>query len=302
MYCSLCMHFFLHHIIIIRKVDATGRQVLLFMNISISVPDEPDLRKSHCLTQSKVVEREILVSGTPVRFRVDIMHEYLNLSDIVPLARMICDKLLDATVLASTNNKCPVSCRKGCAACCSYLVSLSIAEVFRLQNEFALMPANEGRIPILKSCVHAAFKILKQNVTGPKINGSSELKQISNWYAQLNLQCPFLSDGMCSIYEQRPLACREYFVTNSPNCCSGGSNEPDVVRLPVSMHEVLGVFAAQLEQSEIEAVMLPLALIGTDELTERSTHTWPSTMMIELLFDILEQTAAKNAETFNVSL
>ena len=31
-----------------------------------------------------------------------------------------------------------------------------------------------------------------------------------------NLQCPFLTDGVCSIYPVRPFACREYFVFSAP--------------------------------------------------------------------------------------
>lgn len=32
--------------------------------------------------------------------------------------------------------------------------------------------------------------------------------------------CPFLQDSACAIYDERPLVCREYLVTNPPAACT----------------------------------------------------------------------------------
>ena len=39
-------------------------------------------------------------------------------------------------------------------------------------------------------------------------------------YFRLGIACPFLEDESCSIYEDRPIACREYLVTSPPAYCA----------------------------------------------------------------------------------
>jgi hypothetical protein len=39
-------------------------------------------------------------------------------------------------------------------------------------------------------------------------------------YFALGIACPFLENESCSIYEDRPLICREYLVTSDPEHCS----------------------------------------------------------------------------------
>ena len=242
----------------------------------------------------EVVDAEIHVYGKPLRFRIGVRDWETPMSALVPVARVICDELLNAALDDHLfSKKETISCRKGCAACCSYLVALSMPEVFRLRQEFSQMPADD-RIPILKSCVYAARKILKQENTGPHINEYSGLQQISDWYMGLNLQCPLLKNGLCSIYDQRPLACREYFVQSPPDWCfTGQSHNPDPVpiSLPVSVSEVLANVAADIEEMEEEAVILPLALIGTDEISCRSKRLWPAVELATRFVRALEEKA-----------
>lgn len=62
-------------------------------------------------------------------------------------------------------------------------------------------------------------------------------------YFGLDLPCPLLADGVCSIRDDRPLACREYLVTSDPAHCApqGGTND-QVVRIR-SRSDVLAGFA-----------------------------------------------------------
>lgn len=272
-------------------------------NATITVFDGSEPLDVRLGGRMEIIDTRINVYGKSVRFQIGVQNEMTPLSDLVPLARTICDKLLAAILEHPSNNPRYVSCRKGCSACCSYLVGLSMPEVFRMRQEFAMMPADD-RIPILKTCLHAAFKILKQDISEPEINENTGLRQISKWYADLKLQCPFLSSGLCSIYRQRPLACREYYVKSLPDgCLIGGASEPEVVRLPVSVTEVLGKVAAELEGLQAhEAVILPLVLIGTDELSHRANRLWPAPEMVRHFVRILEQTAAQNTNAYGVNM
>lgn len=220
---------------------------------------------------------------------------FVGLSDIIPVARAVCDAIIDVTLRHALSDKRRISCRKGCSTCCSYLVPLSVAEVYRLQNEFLQMP-DTHRMPVLKSYIEAAKKIL--NGKAQKIlQNSDDLQKISDWYAGLGIQCPFLSNGICSIYEMRPLACREYYVSSRPERCKNNStHDPNIVHLPVSILESIGTLVQRLEQSQVEAVILPMALVDIDEFCTRSKKTWPAVQMINLFLDIIEENAAQHAQ------
>ncbi len=55
----------------------------------------------------------------------------------------------------------------------------------------------------------------------------------------------------------------------------------------------LGRLCAELEQCEVEAVILPLALPWALKNHDRSGRTWPTGMMVERFIEILKTTAAK---------
>ena len=58
--------------------------------------------------------------------------------------------------------------------------------------------------------------------------------------------------------------------------------------MPISFFDCLGQLAAELEQLDIEAVMLPLALPWVQENLERSERTWPAVKMVECFVEILQ--------------
>ena len=66
-------------------------------------------------------------------------------------------------------------------------------------------------------------------------------------------------------------------------------NEPDVVKLPVSILECVGQLTAELEQSEVEAIMLPLALPWAQENLGRAERTWPAVTMVERFVEIIKE-------------
>jgi Fe-S-cluster containining protein len=236
---------------------------------------------------------DIDILGERIHFDVRIAQKQARLSDITPLARMLSTKLTLMVWERLHKNGKSVPCCKGCSACCNYLVPLSIPEVFRLREEVLDMPADQGRA-ILESCLDTAKRILDQKPKEFNINKPAEaecqiqLSQIGKWYAGLKLACPFLSNRLCTIYRHRPVACREYMVTGSALSCETGlADDPHVVRMPIRVLECLGQLAAELERSDIEAVMLPLALPWAQENLERAEQTWPATAMVERFIDIL---------------
>lgn len=243
---------------------------------------------------------ELEIAGEPLTFGVQIVRGQVRLSDIVPLARSLSDRLCDATLRKLHAEDGEIPCRKGCACCCSYMVPLSVPEAFRLQEDLSAMPPQQGKT-MLHACLAAAGKIL-QNKPGDLVcegpleaNGLEQAGRIGQWYAGLNLPCPFLTDDVCVSYKDRPIACREHFVTSpAVLCLAGATPEPSVVPIPVSVLECLGQLAAELEHREVEAVILPLALPWTLKNHDRSARTWPTGMIVERLIEILRETTTKH--------
>ncbi|MCX5633243.1 MAG: YkgJ family cysteine cluster protein [Phycisphaerae bacterium] len=233
-------------------------------------------------------------------FHINVAVEKATLADIVPLARKLSTKLAIAFLAGLRGNGQSVPCCKGCCACCSYLIPLSVPEVFRLREELLEMPA-ENSSRIFQSCLDTAKRILDKKFRTSYLksfskSGQPRINQVSKWYGGLELACPFLSDGLCMLYEQRPFACREHIVTGSAvSCQTDHRDEPNVAPMPVSILEVLGQLTAELEQSDIEAVMLPLAFAWAQDNLQRAERTWPAVAMVKRFVEILKLTASKNS-------
>lgn len=274
----------------------------------IMVLGESEGAENNCGGGAEIIGLELDILGEPVHFRMGVVERQARLADIVPAARTLSTKLALAVLSKLSKDGKFAPCRKGCSACCSYLIPLSVPEVFRLRQEVLAMPTDCGRA-ILRSCLGTAKQILDNmpknfETNDPtKTNGQIQTRRLSRWYSGLKLFCPFLSDGLCTIYEQRPIACREHMVTGSALLCEAEwTDESQVIPMPVSIVECLGQLAAELEQSGIEAVMLPLALLRAQENSARHERQWSAVTMVEWFVEIVRAMASKNATAAAVSI
>jgi len=249
----------------------------------------------------KVIGLELDVHGETLNFRIGIGKDRAKLADIVPLARTLSNSITEVVVRRARNNGDRIPCEKGCSPCCSrYLVPLSVPEALRFKQEIDAAPAYQ-RESAWGACLRAAQLILSQkppksfmNQTEVSPTGSVDLNLVSNWYTSLKLRCPFLYDHSCSIYSQRPLACREHFIMGSVRVCRGLPGAAKVLDMPVRMPNVLGQLTSELEGTDVEAVIFPLALIWCRENPERADRTWPAEMMVKRFVEIAETMANSN--------
>jgi Fe-S-cluster containining protein len=253
--------------------------------------------------QAKTVDLELDIFDEKIRFRINVMQARANLADIVPLARTICSKITFVLLKNIHKNGDQIPCRKGCPACCKRcLIPLSVPEAFRLNDEIDQAPTFKWRL-IRKNCLIASHHLLTQKTTKDFVhqlsdstsNKPTDPDHISEWYSSLKLACPFLHRDICTIYEQRPLVCREHFITGSAGGCNGDNCFAEVLHMPIRVSNALGQLASELEGTTIEAVILPLALIWCDENKKRAERTWPFEMMVKHFAEIIEEMAAKNS-------
>ena len=151
-----------------------------------------------------------------------------------------------------------------------------------------------------QSFVDAAEKILSKEIEDFDLNESSvnqlQITQISKWYSDLQLSCPLLFDDLCTLYEQRPLACREHIVTDSADLCHiESAGEPRVAPIPASILDTLGQLTGELLDFQTEAVILPLAMPWAQENVELSKRTWPAKMMVDRFVQIVKSKVLENS-------
>ena len=172
-----------------------------------------------------------------------------------------------------TKRALPISCRRGCAACCHQLVAVTVPEARRLekagrchacrtpiahpralrrnrssrQKSRSHRPALDGRPPR-----HGARSCQGRNRPLPRSRQSLQ---------RHGAPCGFLENGDCSIYSDRPLICREYAVTSPAENCSHLSVEA-IRRLepPVVLSDGLAAVTAAIEQKPFEQIPLFAAL------------------------------------------
>lgn len=178
------------------------------------------------------IEAAVPVPAGPVRQR-----------DLLPIFRRLADTVVTLASDDSTLVGRPVSCRAGCGACCRQMVPIAESEAFALQQLVqAMTPERRRRVED-----NVAFAI-KQLGEGGLIDllrrGSSlALEQLAAMdidYFHRHIPCPFLEDESCSIYDHRPLACREFLVTSPPeNCAHPTADQIQQLALPTKPSSAL---------------------------------------------------------------
>jgi len=241
------------------------------------------------------------ILGRPLRLRIHARHGPAGLADLVPLGRRLADEVSERVLGSLRTAGLTVPCRKGCAACCSYLVPLSLPEVCHLARDLSGLPMGVRR-PVLGRFAQAAHRIIQAGP--PKVPDkpvqladgrvTSPAGAVGQWYADLHLECPLLQEDACCLYSDRPISCRQHFAHCSPEFCAGfRPGEGKVVPVPLDVSRCLGLLAAALEGRELEAVILSLAMEWLDGNFHRLERTWPAPELVEHFCRIVrEQTPA----------
>ncbi len=248
---------------------------------------------------TEILHYELDFLGKTIQLDIALAKSSAKLSDIVPLARQLSSKFSIMTLEQLRKDGETIGCCKYCSACCKYLVPLSIPEAFRLNDEVMALP-EQFRQQFTQSFVDAAEKILGNENKDFDLNESSanqlQVTQISKWYSDLQLSCPLLFDDLCTLYEQRPLACREHIVTDSADLCHiDSAGEPRVAPMPASILDALGQLTAELLDSQTDAVILPLAMPWAQDNVELSRRTWPAKIMVDRFMDIVKSKVLENS-------
>ena len=267
-------------------------------NPSIILLDEPATgtrQPEHCVS---IVGFELYVFGESELFHIGLRDIPARLADLVPMARSLCTAIVQIVCERIAGRGVAVPCRKGCTSCCNHLICLSVPEAFRLMEEMNKMPSRQ-RKRIEQSCRTIVRKVEKRL---PKTDYLSELtlaelsdyylqlRELLGWYFKERIPCPLLCDSLCTIYEQRPVVCREHMVIGSDSPCQVGcAGQKDKIESPISIPTVLTELSSELECMNPEFVMLPYIFDWHERNAARRTQTWPAPFIVERFVNIAFQ-------------
>jgi Fe-S-cluster containining protein len=109
-------------------------------------------------------------------------------------------------------------CRAGCAWCCSEPVFVSRREAALLAARVRQMPADERR------AVEAAVRQWASRFLASDLAKIARPKALE--YRRLGLPCPLLADGLCRVYDDRPVGCRLHIAWNDEAACREDERRP----------------------------------------------------------------------------
>jgi Fe-S-cluster containining protein len=131
-----------------------------------------------------------------------------------------------------------ITCGKGCTSCCFQFVSVNLAHalliVDYLYSGYKAMPVflkgyeqwlssfenNPRAMPVLNSLEESTTRAAAMK------HYSQEL---CTDYHKLDIACPFLDEGQCSIHEARPVVCASYFSVSPVEQCRADSDSPPFI-------------------------------------------------------------------------
>ena len=190
-----------------------------------------------------------------------------------------------------------ISCEKGCAACCRMLVPISVPEAFALTNAIDHLDQNERNRLLAKLDLAqqqlARAGILKQLSS---LADSSEpmsdeaIEPLNRAYYALRMPCPFLDNETCSIYADRPAACRELAVTSPAMECQEMTKQTvQPIPVAVRLSTALSLLWADLTGTAPRLIPLPLAVDWARRHKEEQTNQWAGTELFEKAMDKIWQ-------------
>jgi len=132
-----------------------------------------------------------------------------------------------------------ITCRRGCTYCCFHYVTVSLA------HGIVIVDYLYKRKELLRQFVdhhekwHGKGYSISDSIDRTRIQALSssmpidrvitDTRPLSERYLDMNIQCPFLVDNRCFIYDVRPLSCSGHFSVSPPDWCDPVSGQKPVL-------------------------------------------------------------------------
>lgn len=188
------------------------------------MPPTPPLRIPPGAPGTQTGTVELTINGKRLAVQVTVPVGDVPPSRLLPVYRSLAEMLTTLAVKGVEAAGHRVTCAKGCGACCRQLVPISALEARELVKLVERMP--EPRRTVVKQRFEVIRRRLEQeahllpHLLNPQDAPESVLEALGDDYFALGMACPFLEEESCSIYADRPAACRQYLVVSDPRHCA----------------------------------------------------------------------------------
>ncbi len=238
-------------------------------------------------TEVATANLDMMVAGARVRVALTVPTRPVQADRILPVFQTLADAVVSNAEAAEVAGGRPISCCKGCGACCRQLVPVSEIETRHIRDLVEALP--EPRRSEVKARFSDAIRRLDEaglleTLRHPERVPDEDRLELGMTYFRLGIPCPFLEEESCSIHPARPVVCREYLVTTPPANCSNPTAETvRRVPLPVQLSGTLARFGDDSASPSTTWVPLTLAL----EWAESHPDPSPRRPGPEWLMDLL---------------
>lgn len=220
--------------------------------MKITAPDKQPKKVSGTLVLN--------VSGKRIVKTITVPEGRTDLGTMIPEFQELTNLVVDATCKSLEEKGVFISCKKGCAACCRQLIPITHIETKGIIDVISRMPEQRRKTIIEK--FEACSEKLSQAGLYEKVKNIGNLSKdalttLGIEYFNLQIPCPFLEDESCSIYKNRPLACREYLVTSPAiNCTKPTRDSVQCVSIPIKLSVALAEIEASVLNREVRWTIL----------------------------------------------
>lgn len=194
----------------------------------------------------KTLSGEVVLEVGGERFELELTIPAVSVKPqrMLPVFQKITNTIVARGIERSEARGESISCKPACGACCRQPLLISEAEVFNLAKLIEQMP------PERRSVIEKRFEdgiarfrdinwfgrfddMTRRAIDTPTKELEVEFVSLLTEYINERVACPFLENESCSIYEDRPLVCREYLVTSPAENCAN-PRPYNTRKLPIS--------------------------------------------------------------------
>ncbi len=232
------------------------------------------------------------ISGERFEMHVTVPAAPTRARRMLPVFQSLADSLVGIGINQAEAEGGTISCKKGCGACCRWLVPLAEMEAHHIRDVLESLPEprrSEVRARFEDGYARLQAAGLLEQLEHPERFSFDEMQAFGMEYVRQGIACPFLEDESCSIHPERPIACREYLVTSPAEHCAAPSAETvRSVELPGKVSIALCRLTQDSSKTYIPWVPLILAPRWTDAHPDETTPR-PGTEILREVFEHLTE-------------
>lgn len=161
--------------------------------------------------------------------------------------------------LVRKKTPCVLTCSSKCSFCCD-------EPVYVLEEEIRYILENySGNLQDLKVRVNDWFNKVKdsplyQKYDSEKLTSENFMRAVE--WLKLKATCPFLVNGLCSVYSRRPISCRSHMVMHpSPRCSTENRGTQKFASIPLLMAQSVDILVDGRNPDDVKFELLGKALL-----------------------------------------